>query len=312
MASTTAEPVTDAITTTTTTVPEAEVKDTSEPVADGEVEVNAETSNEAAQETANDSAAPSTRRSSRISAKEQPKPKKAAAPKNQKKRTVDDAQEEGGEAAEKNGSNSKKPKTAVPDIPSIDIGDPLPNLTLKNEKDEDVDVSNLAASKGVVIFLVPKADTPGCTTQACGFRDVYTEFSGLDYDVYCLSADSTNAQSKWQSKKNLSYSLLSDPKRIFIAALGAADKHKTKRSHFIFEKGTGKLIDKKNPVKPADSPTLALEFIKQHGKSSTEATGTPEAKIAAAAEDTLNGHSEPPAAVDEKTTAETEPTPMET
>ncbi|KAG7095000.1 hypothetical protein E1B28_005794 [Marasmius oreades] len=307
MSSTTPEPVADA--TSTSTVPEVEVKSASETA-----EADAEASNEAAQETANDSAAPSTRRSSRISAqplKEQPKPKKAVAAKNQKKRTAEEAQEEGGEATEKNGTANKKTKTVVPDIPSIDIGDPLPNLTLKNEKDEDVDVSKLAAVKGVVIFLVPKADTPGCTTQACGFRDLYSEFSGLGYDVYGLSADTTSAQNKWQSKKNLSYSLLSDPKRVFIAALGAADKNKTKRSHFVFEKGTGKLIERKNPVKPTDSPTLALDFIKQHGKSPAEAMEAPEAKTATA-EDTSNGHADPPAVADETTTAEAEPAPMET
>ena len=54
---------------------------------------------------------------------------------------------------------------------------------------------------------------------------------------------------KWQ--KELPYPLLSDPKRVLIAALGAGEGGKTKRSHFIFEKG-GKLVDKKIPVKPAD------------------------------------------------------------
>lgn len=45
------------------------------------------------------------------------------------------------------------------DLAAIDIGDPLPSYTLKNEKDEDVDVSTLTAEKGLVLFLVPKADT---------------------------------------------------------------------------------------------------------------------------------------------------------
>ncbi|TFK36218.1 AhpC-TSA-domain-containing protein [Crucibulum laeve] len=143
----------------------------------------------------------------------------------------------------------------------IDIGDVLPTLTLKNEKNEDIEVADLAAEKGVIFFLVPKADTPGCTTQACGFRDIYPDFESLNYTVYCLSADTSAAQMKWQTKKTLPYPLISDPKRILIRALGAGDGNKTKRSHFIFEKG-GKLVDKKIPVKPADSPKLALEFIK--------------------------------------------------
>ncbi|KAJ7710585.1 peroxiredoxin Q [Mycena rosella] len=146
-------------------------------------------------------------------------------------------------------------------MPSIEIGDSLPTLTLKNEQDEDVEVASLAADKGLVLFLVPKADTPGCTTQACGFRDIYPDFTGLDYNVYCLSADTPTAQNKWRVKKELPYPLLSDRKRVLISALGAGDGGKTKRSHFIFEKG-GKLIEKKVPVKAGDSPKLALEFIK--------------------------------------------------
>jgi len=148
-----------------------------------------------------------------------------------------------------------------PVLASIEIGGILPSLTLQNEKGEDVDIANLAAEQGVVLFLIPKADTPGCTTQACGFRDIYPDFTSVNYAVYCLSADTPTAQSKWQTKKELPYPLLSDPERKLIAALGAADGNKTKRSHFIFEKG-GKLVDKKVPVKPADSPKLALEFIK--------------------------------------------------
>ncbi|KAJ7054275.1 AhpC-TSA-domain-containing protein [Mycena amicta] len=148
-----------------------------------------------------------------------------------------------------------------PGLASIDIGDSLPSLTLKNEKDEDVEISTLTADKGLVLFLVPKADTPGCTKQACAFRDIYPDFTGLDYNVYCLSADTPAAQSKWQTKKELPYPLLSDPKRVLITALGAGLGGKTKRSHFIFAKG-GKLVDKKIPVKPEDSPKLALEFVK--------------------------------------------------
>ncbi|KAJ7044725.1 AhpC-TSA-domain-containing protein [Mycena alexandri] len=186
--------------------------------------------------------------------------------KTKKKAKAEDEAEEDGEPAEK--------------LASIDIGDSLPTLTLKNEKDEDVEVSSLTADKGLVLFLVPKADTPGCTTQACGFRDIYPDFASLDYNVYCLSADTPAAQTKWQTKKEVPYPMLSDRKRVLITALGAGDGGKTKRSHFIFEKG-GKLVDKKVPVKagdrqvflcvllgwrahrfPSRGPKLALDFIK--------------------------------------------------
>ncbi|TCD69570.1 hypothetical protein EIP91_006992 [Steccherinum ochraceum] len=188
-----------------------------------------------------------------------------------KKRSADDATADAGTkeaeeakatpATKKGGLSKSDAETdAAPALESIDIGDTLPSFTLKNEKGEDVDVASLTAEKGVVFFLVPKADTPGCTTQACGFRDSYPDFTSSGFDVYGLSADTSAAQSKWQAKKELPYPLLSDPKRVLIAALGAAAGGKTTRSHFVFEKG-GKLLDKKIPVKPADSPKQALEFI---------------------------------------------------
>ncbi|OJT07029.1 Peroxiredoxin DOT5 [Trametes pubescens] len=221
-----------------------------------------------------------TRRSTRISA--QPKVeavkeavKKAVTKASGKKRAADaEGTNDGDDAApnvkkskaenaasEEAGDASNDSAEAAPVLSHIDIGDSLPSYTLKNEKDEDVNVAALAAEKGVIFFLVPKADTPGCTTQACGFRDIYPDFTAHGFDVYCLSADKPSAQAKWQTKKELPYPLLSDPKRVLITALGAGEGGKTKRSHFIFAKG-GKLVDKKLPVKPVDSPKLALEFVK--------------------------------------------------
>ncbi|KAF5354054.1 hypothetical protein D9756_006970 [Leucocoprinus leucothites] len=229
------------------------------------------------------------RRSARVAASSQPKTelegRAAPRPRATKKRTVDDVKgaatgEEGGEEDKGKAKKAKADATATAEgeggaggaasgddspaaeaLAPIDIGDTLPSLVLKNEEGNDLQVADIAKERGAVVFLVPKADTPGCTTQACGFRDVFSGFSEVGYAVYCLSADSPSAQSKWQTKKNLPYSLISDPKRILITALGAGEGGKTKRSHFIFEKG-GKLVDKKIPVKPVDSPKLALEFIK--------------------------------------------------
>lgn len=205
------------------------------------------------------------RRSTRIAAI--PQPAGASVPKPAPKRAASGSKKRPAEEAESSSNKKTKgesPVAAAQDAPAvepIEIGGSLPNLTLKNEKGEDVSVAELAADKGVVFFLVPKADTPGCTQQACGFRDVYPDFTSHNFQVYCLSADTPTAQSKWQIKKELPYPLLSDPKRTFITALGAGEGGKTKRSHFIFAKG-GKLVDKKIPVKPVDSPRLALEFIK--------------------------------------------------
>ncbi|KAI4527773.1 AhpC-TSA-domain-containing protein [Schizophyllum commune Loenen D] len=170
------------------------------------------------------------RRSSRITAL----PKADEPTKKTVKRTAD------GDAA---GARRAKKVKAEKDAEADGAGDKptslvLPSLALKNEKDEDVDVGALAAKaeRGVVLFLVPKADTPGCTTQACGFRDVYSDFEKEGFQVYCVSADKPTAQAKWQTKKSLPYSLLSDPERALIGALGAAKGGKTARSHFVFGK----------------------------------------------------------------------------
>jgi peroxiredoxin Q/BCP len=103
-----------------------------------------------------------------------------------------------------------------------------------------------AGEKGVVFFLYPKAATPGCTTQACLYRDAKQAFGEQGYDIYGLvrsrhvcrllgsrgaepphvagrpqSKDKPAAQAKWIESKSLSYSLLSDPSSELIKALGA-------------------------------------------------------------------------------------------
>lgn len=134
-------------------------------------------------------------------------------------------------------------------------------------------ISELVKETGLVIFAAPKADTrvyislsfytayltnslsysilsAGCNKQACHFRDTTQDFTGLGYTVFGLTADPPAALSKWQSKNTLGYSLLSDPNREFIKLLGADNGGSTKRSHFVFEKGTGKLLEAKIGVKP--------------------------------------------------------------
>jgi peroxiredoxin Q/BCP len=145
---------------------------------------------------------------------------------------------------------------------SITVGSVLPDLILKNEKGDDIQIADLTKETGVIIFAIPKADTPGCTKQACHFRDNYDEIRKHGFAVYALSADSGALQARWQSKNNLPYSMLSDSKRVFIEQLGVKNGSSTTRSHFIFEKGTGKLLQAQINVKPEDSHKLALEFIK--------------------------------------------------
>ncbi|KAK4688216.1 thioredoxin-dependent peroxiredoxin, partial [Tremellales sp. Uapishka_1] len=191
------------------------------------------------------------------------KPKSATASKSDAVKTKENKTVESKEEKEVEAPKSAKADSGGRGI--MKLGDKLPKLTLKDEDGNDVEVGDLAGEKGVVIFLYPKANTPGCTNQACGFRDISAEFGELGYDVYGLSRDGSGPQKSWKTKHGLGYSLLCDPESKLIKRLGAfvAPKN-TKRSHFIFEKGSGKLVDIDLGVKPATDPSNALEFVKGH------------------------------------------------
>ena len=133
----------------------------------------------------------------------------------------------------------------------------------------------LALAAGLIMYNVTA--TAGCANQACGSRDIYQELVSAGYDDYCLSADVSAAQFRWQTKvcllspsllvqcpymclyhfqKELPYHILSYRHRVLIVALRAGDGEKTKRSHFIFEKGD-KLVGKAILVKPNDRYALS-------------------------------------------------------
>ncbi|KAF4636330.1 hypothetical protein G7Y89_g1746 [Cudoniella acicularis] len=73
---------------------------------------------------------------------------------------------------------------------------------------------------GVVLFTYPKASTPGCTKQACLFRDSYTPLTATGFSIYGLSKDSTKANTNFKERQNLPYPLLCDPSATLITAIG--------------------------------------------------------------------------------------------
>ncbi|WRT64066.1 uncharacterized protein IL334_000994 [Kwoniella shivajii] len=197
---------------------------------------------------------------------------KASEPKSKAKATTSASKKEPTKSSEatKKEKEAEAPGDAEPETGprgTLKSGDKLPKITLKDNQGNDVDVSKLAGEKGVVIFLYPKADTPGCTTQACGYRDNYSKITDYGYNIYGLSKDKPEAQQKWITKKDLTYKILSDPQSQLIKRLGAfVLPNNTKRSHFIFEKGSGKLIDIALGVKPADDPGNVLKFLEERHK----------------------------------------------
>ena len=91
----------------------------------------------------------------------------------------------------------------------IDAGQPAPDFTLENQDGEPVTLSNLRG-RWVVVYFYPKADTPGCTAQACGVRDHSADYEALDTLVLGVSPDSVADLRKFADKYGLAFTLLAD------------------------------------------------------------------------------------------------------
>ncbi len=101
----------------------------------------------------------------------------------------------------------------------LDIGDIPTDFTLKNQDGEDVRWSDLQG-KQIALFAYPRANTPGCTKEACAFRDLAAEFEATDTLVLGISADTVRKQSNFRDKHALNMALLSDPEKTVLEPWG--------------------------------------------------------------------------------------------
>ncbi|EPD50166.1 thioredoxin-dependent thiol peroxidase [Paenisporosarcina sp. FSL H8-0542] len=85
-----------------------------------------------------------------------------------------------------------------------------PDFTLRNEKGEEVSLRNYAGNKYVLLYFYPKDSTPGCTTEACDFRDMHESFRDLNAVILGVSPDGERAHTKFIEKHGLPFSLLID------------------------------------------------------------------------------------------------------
>jgi peroxiredoxin Q/BCP len=135
----------------------------------------------------------------------------------------------------------------------------LADIPLRDDADNPVSLADFVGRR-VLIFFFPKAATPGCTTQACGFRDAFPRIEAAGATVIGISPDSPKDLAKWRRKENLPYTLISDPDHRVAEAFGAWGEKsmygKTYmgiiRSHFVFDT-SGKVEAAEVKVSPADS-----------------------------------------------------------
>ncbi len=147
----------------------------------------------------------------------------------------------------------------------LTAGQPAPEFSLTNQKDED---QALAALRGhaVLVYFYPRADTPGCTTQACGLRDIADQVG--DTVILGISPDKPAALARFRDKYELNFDLLSDLDHSVAEAYGVWKEKKNygktymgiERSAFLIGQN-GELRNVWYKISPKDTPTRLLEAL---------------------------------------------------
>jgi peroxiredoxin Q/BCP len=105
-------------------------------------------------------------------------------------------------------------------VPRLEPGSPAPDFTLPDADGNDVSLAD-HRGKRVIVYFYPAAATPGCTKEACDFRDNLAELSSQDYVVLGISPDKPAKLAKFRDDQALTFPLLSDPERTVLDAYGA-------------------------------------------------------------------------------------------
>jgi peroxiredoxin Q/BCP len=149
----------------------------------------------------------------------------------------------------------------------LTTGDTLPDLELANQDEKTVRLRDYRGRK-LLLFAYPKAATPGCTKQACGFRDRLPEIDAAGAVVVGLSPDRPAVLKRWQEDEGLTYDLLSDPDHELLEALGAWGEKSMYgnkymgviRSHWVVDE-EGRIEEAQVKVSPAKSVELASGYL---------------------------------------------------
>ena len=149
----------------------------------------------------------------------------------------------------------------------VEEGAPAPDFELQSDEGETVALSALRG-KPVVLYFYPKDDTPGCTTEACEFRDAYDRFREQGVEILGVSPDTEASHQKFKSKYELPFTLLADPEHQAAEAYGVWKEKKNygktymgvERSTFVID-ADGKVARAMRGIRPAGHAAQVLETL---------------------------------------------------
>jgi peroxiredoxin Q/BCP len=155
----------------------------------------------------------------------------------------------------------------MPQTPRLEVGDKAPAFSLPDADGNTVKLSDYKGRR-VIVYFYPAASTPGCTKQACDFRDSLSELNGAGLDVIGISPDKPAKLAKFRDDQKLTFPLLSDPDREVLTAWGAYGEKtmygKTVlgviRSTFVVDE-KGKLAEAQYNVKAAHTTTKIQKIL---------------------------------------------------
>jgi len=140
---------------------------------------------------------------------------------------------------------------------TLQIGDTLPDVELTGDAGP-VKLANVLGHRTAVVYFYPKDETPGCTAEACTFRDAYEDFAGAGAVVVGISRDSLESHGRFKARHQLPFTLLSDPEGKAAALFGV------KRTLGVLPGRSTFVIDRQGVVRHRfDSQLRVGEHVKQ-------------------------------------------------
>jgi peroxiredoxin Q/BCP len=129
----------------------------------------------------------------------------------------------------------------------LQIGDNAPDFTATADSGEKIRLKDLRGKK-VILYFYPKDDTPGCTREACDFRDLYARFKKKNVVVLGVSVDSAASHAKFKSKYGLPFALISDEDHKIVEAYGVWKEKSMYGKKYMGTERTTFLIDEKGKI----------------------------------------------------------------